>query len=177
MKVRWVNLAELAAETGFATRSLQYIRAQEPGVLVTRQRGTVTQYKQPDCAINLRNREAKAVTKQPAELENFRRRRLEADTRMAELQLAEAEGRLIPLADYETRLAAMCDRIRGVLMTVPSKYLGRILTARSDMDAQGVGEQIRDELLAALQGTGDELDTDLASPDDAVDVTDETEAA
>jgi phage terminase Nu1 subunit (DNA packaging protein) len=179
MKVRWVNLAELAAETGLAPRSLQYIRAREPGVLVTRQKGKVVEYKQPDCAVNLRNREAKAVTKESAALDDFKRRRLEADTRLAELELAKQEGQLIPLTDYETRLAAICDRIRAVLMTIPSKYLGRIQVTRTDVEAQSVGEQIRDELLTALQGTGDELDDDLmpAEPEDVEEEKDTPEAA
>ena len=58
MSDRWIGLNDLSDEVGMSVRNLQYIRAQEPGVLTTRQRGSLTQYKQPDCAINLRTREA-----------------------------------------------------------------------------------------------------------------------
>lgn len=162
---RWVNLNQLASETGYETRSLQYIRKDEPGVLVTRKRRKLIEYKQPDCSIALRKREADRVRKEFApevsKVTDLRNRRSEAETRLAELELAEAEGSVISLEDHETRLAAICDRIAAVLKVVPSKYLARIQTAKSQVEAQAVGESIRDELLVALQETGENIDSDL----------------
>jgi hypothetical protein len=89
---------------------------------------------------------------------DLRKRRLVAEVRKAELELAEAEGQLIPFNMHEQRIGAICDRIRRVLMTVPSKYLSRIQVTRSELEAQAVGEQIRDDTLLALQGTAGEIE-------------------
>ena len=164
---RWVNLTQLAAETGLETRRLQYIRKREPGVLVTRQRKNHgREYKQPDCAIALRQREVTKAAKPESDegsskVADLKSRRIEAETRLAEIELAEAEGRVIPLEDYESRLAAFCERIAATLKVVPSKYLSRIQAAKTQVEASGVGEAIRDELLKELQAVGDDLDDDL----------------
>ncbi len=81
-----------------------------------------------------------------------------AEAQLLEIKLAEAEGRLIPMEMHERRYAAACDRLRAVLMTIPSKYLGRIQQARSDAEAHAVGESIRDETLRALLETADDVD-------------------
>jgi phage terminase Nu1 subunit (DNA packaging protein) len=163
---RWVNLKQLASETGLETRTLQYIRKREPGVLVTRSVGKDIEYKQPDCAVALRLREAKKASKSSDKVDDLRNRRFDAETRLAELELAEAEGKVIPISDYESRLAAICERVANVLKTVPSKYLGRIQVARTQIEAQAVGESIRDETLIALQGVGEDLDDDIEDVDE-----------
>jgi phage terminase Nu1 subunit (DNA packaging protein) len=94
------------------------------------------------------------------DLKELRRRKIEADTRLAEIELEKAEGSLIPFEMHETRVAAICDRLRAVLMTIPSKYLSRIQVTRTDLEAQAAGEQIRDETLRALQGVSDDLETE-----------------
>ena len=165
---RWVNLTQLAAETGLETRTLQYIRKGEPGVLVTRQRKNHgIEYKQPDCSIALRKREVQKAEKPAAaegsKISDLKSRRIEAETRLAEIELAEAEGRVIPLEDYESRLAAICERVAATLKVVPSKYLSRIQSAKSQVEAQAIGEEIRDELLVSLQAVGDDLDDDLGA--------------
>lgn len=141
------------------------MRKREPGVLITRQRKKQVEYKQPDCSVALRKREVEKATRPESEegskITSLKSRRIEAETRLAELELAEAEGRVIQLEDYESRLAAICERISSVLKVVPSKYLGRIQVARTQIEAQAAGEAIRDELLVALQSVGDDLDDDL----------------
>lgn len=165
---RWITLAQLAAETGLETRTLQYIRKGEPGVLVTRQRKKAIEYKQPDCAVSLRQREArKAAPEGDSKIADLRARRNEAETRLAELELATAEGQVIALTEYESRLAAICDRVAAVLKVVPSKYLPRIQTARTQTEAQIVGEAIRDETLLALQGVADDLEDDLGATEES----------
>lgn len=96
----------------------------------------------------------------PTDLDALRARKLEADARLAEIEVAKAEATLVPFDVHEQRVGALCDRLRGVLMTIPSKYLGRIQVARTDLEAQAVGEQIRDDTLRALQGTADAEDAD-----------------
>lgn len=92
------------------------------------------------------------------DLKELRKRKFVAEVRMAEIEVAESDGRLIPFEIHELRIGAICDRLRGVLMTVPSKFLSRIQVTRTDLEAQAVGEQIRDELLRALQGTAADID-------------------
>lgn len=98
--------------------------------------------------------EAKGSPDDTDSLANAKLRQARADARLSEIELAQAEGRLLPLDEYEKELGGVCERIRGVLSTIPSKYMGRIQLARSDLEAQAVGESIRDETLAALQSTG-----------------------
>jgi hypothetical protein len=113
----------------------------------------------------LREQERK---KQPEDdTADLRKRRLVAEVKRAELDLAEAEGRLIPFDQHEIRIGAICDRIRRVLMTVPSKYLSRIQVTRTELEAQAVGEQIRDETLLALQGTAGEIEDDTPVVDES----------
>lgn len=100
------------------------------------------------------------------DLKDLRKRRIVAEVRSAELELAEAEGRLIPFEMHELRIGAICDRIRRVLMTVPSKYLSRIQVTRTELEAQAVGEQIRDDTLRALQGTAGEIEDEAPEIDD-----------
>ena len=108
--------------------------------------------------------------KQPEDdLKDLRKRKFVAEVRKAEIEVEEADGRLIPFDVHEKRIAGICDRLRGILMTVPSKFLSRIQVTRTDLEAQACGEHIRDELLRALQGTAAEIDDedpDLAELED-----------
>jgi phage terminase Nu1 subunit (DNA packaging protein) len=94
-----------------------------------------------------------------------RTRKVEAEAQLAEIEVAEAEGRLVPLEVHERRVIALCDRLRAVLMTVPSKYMGRISVARTDGEARLVGEAIRDETLASLVELADEIEADAGRDD------------
>jgi phage terminase Nu1 subunit (DNA packaging protein) len=105
-----------------------------------------------------REKKAAREGKGLSELDAARARKAIADAHVAELKAAEEEGRLIPVETHTRRLEAICDRLRSVLMVVPSKYIGRVLSARTDLDAQTVGEEIRDETLRGLQAIGDELE-------------------
>lgn len=94
------------------------------------------------------------------DLKELRKRKFVAEVRKAELEIEEAEGRVVRYEIVELRIGQICDRLRNVLMTVPSKFLSRIQVARSELEAQAVGEQIRDESLRALQGTAQDVDDD-----------------
>ncbi len=118
MTERWIGLNELADETGMSVRNLQYLRVQEPGVLITRQRGSLTQYKQPDCAIALRKREAEKARKEHAptvSLDEARTRKALAEAELAEMELAVRRGDFVAVSDYESALARVLDRLAGLL--------------------------------------------------------------
>jgi phage terminase Nu1 subunit (DNA packaging protein) len=164
MSDRWISLNQLADETGLAVRTLQYIRAQEPSVLVTRQRKAM-EYKQPDCAINLRKRESdKAVAEaNPGDLETARTRRANADAELAEIEVAKARGDVVSVADYEAALGRILDREMARLRALPvrlahlgtavedaaEKEVEQIIVEMSQYDADVIDEPIEPAKAAA----------------------------
>lgn len=143
MSDRWIGLNELADETGMSVRNLQYVRTQEPGVLVTRQRGSLTQYKQPDCAINLRKREADKARKDHAptvSLDEARTRKALVEAELAEMDLAKQRGELVTTADYETALARVLDRLTARLRAMPVRLanIGPEAEAAAELEVEAV---------------------------------------
>lgn len=141
MSERWISLNQLAEETGLAVRTLQYIRAQEPAVLVTRQRKAI-EYRQPDCAINLRKREAeKAVTEaNPGDLDTARTRKANAEAELAEIDVAKARGEVVSVADYEAALARVLDRLTARLRAMPVRlaHLGTEAELAAETEAERI---------------------------------------
>ncbi len=143
MSERWIDLSDLAEETGMSVRNLQYVRAQEPGILITRQRGSKTQYKQPDCAINLRKREADKARREAAplvSLDDARSRKMLAEAELAELEVAKARGEFVAVADYESALARVCDRLAARLRALPVRlsHLGAEVEAAAEAEAERI---------------------------------------
>jgi len=141
MSERWIALNQLAEETGLAVRTLQYIRAQEPAVLVTRQRKAV-EYRQPDCAINLRKREAeKAVVEaNPGDLDTARTRKANAEAELAEIDVAKARGEVVSVADYEAALGRVLDRLTARLRAMPVRlaHLGTEAELAAETEAERI---------------------------------------
>jgi len=155
--MRGVNQRELAAALSLSSRQVRNLT--DSGVFVRKHDGNALVYDLSEC-VQAYMAHKKESEKPEAEdqLKVLRERKLRAEVRAAEIEVDEAEGRLIPLGVHEARIGAICDRLRSLLMTVPSKYLARIQTARTELEAQAVGEQIRDETLRALQGTSNQVD-------------------
>lgn len=148
------GLAEALALTARQVRNLT-----DEGIFVRRHDGKTLVYDLAACvqAYMAYKREREKPDSED-QLKELRHRKLLAEVRAAEIGVAEAEGRLIPLDAHEQRIGAICDRLRALLMTIPSKYLSRIQVTRTELEAQAVGEQIRDETLRALQGTADDVE-------------------
>lgn len=163
--MRGVNQRELAAALSLSSRQVRNLT--DSGVFVRKHDGNALVYDLSEC-VQAYMAHKKESEKPEAEdqLKVLRERKLRAEVRAAEIEVDEAEGRLIPLEAHEIRIGAICDRLRALLMTVPSKYLARIQTARTELEAQAVGEQIRDETLRALQGTSNDVDEEDAAADD-----------
>jgi phage terminase Nu1 subunit (DNA packaging protein) len=143
MTERWIGLNELADETGMSVRNLQYVRVQEPGVLTTKQRGSTTLYKQPDCAINLRKREADKARKEAAptvSLDEARTRKALAEAELAEMDLAVRRGDLVGVSDYEAALARVLDRLMARLRAMPVRlaHLGDECEAAVEAEVEAV---------------------------------------
>ncbi len=141
MSERWISLNQLAEETGLAVRTLQYIRAQEPSVLVTRQRKAL-EYKQPDCAIALRKRESEKAVQDanPGDLDTARTRKANAEAELAEIEVAKARGDVVSVADYEAALARVLDRLTARLRAMPVRlaHLGTDAELAAETEAERI---------------------------------------
>ena len=139
MSDRWIGLNELADETGMSVRNLQYIRAQEPGVLVTRQRGSLTQYKQPDCAINLRKREAEKARREAAPLvtlDEARTRKAVAEAELAELEIEKARGEVVTVAEAAAVTAKLLTDLRAGLVPFPRTAAPKLIGAKTVIEME-----------------------------------------
>lgn len=138
---RWVSLNQLADETGLAVRTLQYIRAQEPSVLVTRQKGKALEYKQPDCAVNLRTREAEKARRDAAPAMSFdeaRTRKALAEAEMVEIEVARARGEVVSVEDSAKVLGTVLDRLTARLRALPVRlaHLGELVEQAAEAEAE-----------------------------------------
>jgi len=159
---RWVSLNQLAAETGLAIRTLQYIRAQEPGVLISRTRGKVTEYEQPACAINLRNREVRKEleAQKPADIDEAKARREMANAEIAEMQLAKLRNEQAPVADMERAVEKLAGAIRAEVLGIRARWAARIVGLETKAEAAAILDQMAAQVLAALVDRAQGLDED-----------------
>lgn len=159
---RWISLNQLAEETGLAVRTLQYIRAQEPSVLTTRQRGKVLEYKAPDCAVALRKREAEKAVQDamPGDLDAARTRKANAEAELAELEVAKARGEFVSVADYETALARVLDRLMARLRSLPVRlsHLGGEVEAAAEVEVERVVTELNQFDEDVLDEPGDDIE-------------------
>ncbi len=122
-KTRWVGVGQLADETGLAVRTIQYILAREPGVLVTRNGKQGTEYEQPTCAVALRKREAEKAQPRakPAGIEESEQRIAAAQAETAELKLEELRKRLMTVEEGERWAADLMARVDARFKNLPQR--------------------------------------------------------
>ena len=140
-KSRWVSLNQLADETGLAVRTLQYIRAQEPSVLVTRQKGKALEYKQPDCAVNLRVREAEKARREATPTVSWaeaRTRKALGEARLVEIEVAQKLAQIITVEDSAAVLGTVLDRVTTLVRGLPPRlaHLGEIVEAAAEAEVE-----------------------------------------
>lgn len=161
-ETRWVSLAQLHQETGLAIRTLQNIRDQEPGVLITRVEGKATEYAQPVCAIALRKREvakALAVIEVNARDAAKDRRELAAAER-EEIALARDRAEAVSVADMEDAMGRMLDLVRVRVLAAPAKIAPLVATGDDVARLRDALAGHMKKLLRELQ----EDDTDILAP-------------
>ena len=165
---RWVSLNQLADETGLVTRTLQLIRDKEPGVLVFRTRGKVTEYQQPTCAVNLRKREGeKALTQlREEELDEVRERarKLRADADRSELLTARLRGELAPVVTMNAAVERLASAVRNEVLGLRSRFTMSVLGLTEPAQAAAVLDDMGRQILGALASAA--LDTDDADDED-----------
>lgn len=96
-----------------------------------------------------------------------RARKIAAEARLAELTLAEREGELVPVAEVTKVEAAFLAELRARIIATPGRWAPRLVGLRTTAAAQGRAEEIVDELLEVLQGSGEALRDRLLAPEAA----------
>lgn len=123
MTQKWGTLEDLVLVSGLARRTLQYIRKQEPGVLITRQRAGKTEYDLGACNVQLRRREREqALTDARGDdkLAEAERRKAVAEAGLAETKLLQVQAKLIPLDDHMQEVESILASIRAALLAHPA---------------------------------------------------------
>lgn len=101
------------------------------------------------------------------DLDRERARKTAAEALMAEIELAQKRGAVIPAEVHGKVVGELCDRLRAVCINVPSNYA--IDLEREGVDpaaAEAVLRNVSDALTRALRGTADEDGTEGEGDDD-----------
>jgi len=97
----------------------------------------------------------------PSNITELRARRDLAQTRLLEIDLALRESELIPMEVHKEVFADACNRMRAVLINIPSAYALTLERAGVAADAaQKMLEDMAESITTALRGTADEMETD-----------------
>lgn len=156
---KWITLKELAESTRLQTRTLQYMVAREPGVLVTRIKGKVTQYDLGSCVANLlkREREKAARAAAPKNASDSRDRLLAAQAEQAELQVKKMRGELIPPAVAAAENQRWMDIVRARFTAIPGRLAPQMVELPTAPIAQAKLEDAINEALRATQRDAEEV--------------------
>lgn len=151
---RWGNLNNLAAVSGLSLKGLQLIRNKEPNVLIWRERGKLIEYDLAACNTNLRNRERQAALKaaEPKDFEEARTRKMAAEARLSELELARAERSQIPIEEAAQVFEAHLVQFRAQVVTLPQRWAPQLVGMRSIVEATTQLELAVADLFGALSG-------------------------
>lgn len=103
-------------------------------------------------------RKAKA---EPVNMEDLRSRRELAQTRLAEIELAVKEGALISTDVHKDVVGEVCDRLRAVLINLPSNHaLALEKLGVPAKEAQVVLEEIAEALTRSTRSVGDDIEAE-----------------
>ncbi len=78
------------------------------------------------------------VRSRPEDFEEARKRKMGAEAELAELELAQKRGQLIPLEQHGQRLARILERIRARLIALPGTLASRLVAIETAAEAQAV---------------------------------------
>ncbi len=109
----------------------------------------------------------------PSNITELRNRRDLAQTRLLEIDLALRESELIPMEVHKDVVVEICNRLRAVLINIPSAYA--LTLERAGMppaSAEQVLVDMAESLTTALRGTADEMVAEDRSSHSSVDTDD-----
>lgn len=111
--------------------------------------------------------EAEVRKQQPSDLEAVKLAKLQAETKLAQIEAARAEGEVVPLEVHEAQLGAILDRLRAKMLAIPGKWAPALVGCRTIADALARLEPAVAEAMQTLADTGDELEADAELEDAA----------
>lgn len=168
-----VGRAVLAATLGVSQREITNLVKNHPD-LPSIQRGRARVFPLRQCVHwYVRFKSAEAVKRSkpatPSNVEEMRRRRDEAEMKMAEMDVAEREGRLVSVDQVDKVVGEVCDRLRAAIVNMPGNYGLRLEELGVEAGkAEATLTAIAEDLTQVLRGTADDLEIygDDATPDD-----------
>ena len=89
----------------------------------------------------------------PADFEEAKARKMEADADLAELELRRQRGELVTVADYETALAGALDRVRARLLGLDSRLAPLVVGVDTVLKAKALIRPVVHEILAELSAS------------------------
>ncbi len=101
-----------------------------------------------------------AEAERPADLNKERAALVRVQRQLAEMELAEKEGRLVPLAYMQQQLEAICERLRAKLTVFPGKVAPLSIGLRSYAEALAMLKTAIAEAMASLSETGEDPELD-----------------
>lgn len=104
-----------------------------------------------------RERERARAGKGLNDLDLARQRKTIAEARKAELELAAAEGAVIPTEVHATRLRERLETVAGAVKAI-GRYHADVKAAVSDEAADALLDRMSDEILAELHGLRDTIE-------------------
>ena len=161
-----VNRSELAGIFGISLPTVDVWVKQ--GCPIVKKGGTAGRAYVFDTAAVFRWRNDRAVEQATGEtavdLEVLNRRKILAQTQLAELELAEASGKVAPVADFERALAKQNAVIRQNIMTVPQRAVMMLIGEKDEIRFKSVlTAELREALERAAQSV---IELDEAESDD-----------
>lgn len=164
MSQHTVNQTGLARILGITTRQVRNLEAKG---LPHEADGRRKFYPIPEATLWYLQREReRAISSAPIEgLRELKERRMVAETKLAEIEAATVEGRLIPLAVHEERFSMQLEKLRARILNVPGAWAPALVGCRAIPDAMTRLKGLCTELLQELAGLADETLTDLEAND------------
>lgn len=156
---RHVNRSQLAEETGKSLPTIDnWVRK---GCPVVKKGGRGQQWLFDPAAVNdwrEVNAREEALGNTVTDAEELKRRKLAAETEMAELELAKAKGEVAMVEDFERVQAASMALIRSNIMNVPARAVLQLL---GETNETAFKAKLKAELVLALtQAATEEIDID-----------------
>lgn len=150
--VRWLTLTEAAVEVDLSVRQLQDY-ARRPGCPRKADGKGGWRYEWP--AFNRFVREALAEdareSARPGDYDAAKTRKMEADARLSELQLAREQAEVVQAAKFETALARAFGRVRSRLLSLPTRVAPEMLGLTDELVAERLLDRYILEVLEELR--------------------------
>ena len=152
-----VTQKELATLLGLTTRQVNNLV--ERGMPVSSENGK-REYDAPACIAWYRDQKVSEAVAAggPDDLDAQRTRKTAAEARLAELELARLEGRMLTVEDAARELDAALDRLRAVLLSFVSRKAHLLVGKKSIPEVSSVLDSAVHELMATLVEAGTNME-------------------